>query len=382
MSTLVGFGTNYHLNMGPAVRTTLQHRVSSSDGGDEDSEEWKEGEANSSSSSSSSKVDCFQLETAPWNGEDDELIHVATSSTSSFFLTERGKVYTCGTLHGYVLPSLTQLVIQLPLKCVEIAAGRHFGLARMEGGLAVCSWGAGHFGQLALGGDSSPFSEHPTVIEALLPHVVGAPIATIAAGYWHAMAVTLSGSVYCWGCNRNAQCGFKPAKEPPTLCAPQLVQFETAQPPKIVKATAGRSHTVALDENGKVYSWGACQYGQCGVLTRRRGAVAPPKQVESLSQVQIVDIAAGDTHTLALTGGGRVFGFGSGFEGQLGTGSIVLMNPKPKLVGDLDFVAIEAGREWKIQQKNKQENDDTVTSETASENSLTSVVWIGFMHRA
>lgn len=360
--TVVGFGANYNLNMGPAVRTTLLHRDSSYD---EDS-------GHDASKESDTEVKCFQLENAPWNKGKDQLIQVATSSASSFFLTESGKIYTCGTLHGNVLPSLSQKVIQLPLKCVEIAAGRHFGLARMEGGLAVCSWGAGHFGQLALGGDSAPFIEHPTVIEALLPHVVGAPITAIAAGYWHAMAVTQSGSVYSWGCNRNAQCGFKPSKDPPTLCAPQLVQFETIVAPKMVKVAAGRSHSIALDEDGKVYSWGACQYGQCGILTRRRGGVAPPKQVEALSQVQIVDIAAGDTHTLALTGGGRVFGFGSGFEGQLGTGSIVQMNPKPKLVGDLDFVAIEAGRAWKSQQKIKQEIDDAVTSETASEGSFTS----------
>jgi hypothetical protein len=55
---------------------------------------------------------------------------------------------------------------------------------------------------------------------------------------------------------------------------------------------------------------------------------------------------------LALTGGGRVFAWGGGFlEGQLVTGGHVLMNPKPKMVGDLDFLAIEAGREWKNHQK-------------------------------
>lgn len=320
-------------------------------------------------------VPCYQIpaDDSPWKDDKDDLIQIATSSASSFFLTRGGSIYTCGALHGKVTPLLTKTIIQLPLKCVEIAAGRHFALARMEGGLAVCSWGAGHFGQLALGGDSAPFMDHPTVVEALLPHVVGAPIVGIAAGYWHAMAITQSGAVYSWGCNRNSQCGFKPSKEPPTLCAPQPVPFESAQTPRIVKIAAGRSHSVCIDDEGKIYCWGACQYGQCGVLTRRRGGVAPPKLVESLSQVQIVDIAAGDTHTLALTGGGRVFAFGGGFEGQLGTGSIVQMNPKPKLVGDLDFVAIEAGREWKSQQKQKQhENDDADPSSTL-EASLTSL---------
>ena len=251
----------------------------------------------------------------------------------------------------------------------------------------MCAWGAGHFGQLGLGGgydennaddnrksssSSSPpsFVHRPTVVESLLPHMVGAPITSVAAGYWHSMALTKEGTVFAWGCNRNAQCGKKPSsKDPPTICQPQRVSFDntshfqsdSSSPSssagkkiKINKITAGRSHSVALDEGGQCYTWGANHYGQCGILTRRRvGGVATPKHVEALAKVRIVDISAGDMHTLALTGGGRVFGWGGGFEGQLGTGYIYQMNPKPKLVSDLDFVAIEAGQEWKSKQREK-----------------------------
>lgn len=338
-TTLVGFGLNYNYNFGAATETTLKHS-------DEES------------------IKCFTVEDTPWEKDDDDLIEIATTASSSVFLTKSGKVYSCGTIHGKIAPNLRQTVIQLPLKCVEIATGRHFALARMEGGLAVCSWGAGHFGQLALGGHSAPFMDHPTVIESLLPHVVGAPVASISAGHWHAMAVTQSGSVYSWGCNRNAQCGFKPQKDPPTLCNPQQVRFDATNPtPKIVKTALGKSHSVALDDRGKVYCWGGCQYGQCGILVRRRGGVTSPKQVEALNEVKITDIAAGDTHTLAMTGGGRVFSFGSGFEGQLGAPAIVQMNPKPKLVMELDFVAIQAGKEWKLQQKESEDSDNEDANE-------------------
>ena len=356
----MGFGDNYNYNFGPATRTYLPHTplliADKTEGQQEDDD---------TASSSVEQIPCYQLldEDAPWvskdgNGDkdDDDLIQVATSSASSIFLTKRGKVFACGMMHGTILPQLTQMVIELPLKCVEIAAGRHFCLARMEGGLAVCSWGAGHFGQLALGGESPPFTQRPTVIEKLLPHMVGAPISRIAAGHWHGMAATEAGALYTWGCNRSAQCGFKPGREPPMVCSPYGVTLEGVSPaPKIIKVEAGRSHSVALDDQGRVFAFGSCTQGQCGIYTRRRGGEAPPKQVESLMRVQIVDIAAGDSHTLALSGGGRLFAFGSGHEGQLGTGSIIQMNPKPKIVGDLDFVAIEAGREWKSLQKVKRD---------------------------
>ncbi|KAG7338234.1 regulator of chromosome condensation RCC1 repeat protein [Nitzschia inconspicua] len=378
IAMLVGFGKNYFHNMGSAEVTTLNHQAI--DG--------------------TSDIEAFVFNdkdrtlVPPWEQDDDPLVDVQCTVTSSYFLTKSGKVYTCGTLHGNVTTKIAKLTIALPLKCEQIATGRHFCLAKMEGGLAVCSWGAGHFGQLGLGSDSLPFVKHPTVVESLLPHVVGSPVVAVAAGHWHSMVVTQAGRVFAFGCNRNGQCGSKQTKEPPTICSPKPVSFDSVPSPtnkatttssatstssssstssttprrrliKIERIAAGRSHSVALDQSGQVYCWGANQYGQCGVITRRRGGVPQAKHVEALAKVKIVRIAAGECHTLALTGGGRVFAWGGGYEGQLGIGMNVLMNPKPKLVGDLDFLAIEAGREWKTQQRDTSdtlENSQQITS--------------------
>jgi hypothetical protein len=54
---------------------------------------------------------------------------------------------------------------------------------------------------------------------------------------------------------------------------------------------------------------------------------------------------------MALTTGGRVFCWGGGAEGQLGLGQAVSAQVKPRQVGDIDFVAIAAGQEWKHQQR-------------------------------
>jgi hypothetical protein len=42
------------------------------------------------------------------------------------------------------------------------------------------------------------------------------------------------------------------------------------------------------------------------------------------------------------------------------------MNPKPKLVGDLDFVSIEAGREWKTQQMQQEQQLQTRSQESSN----------------
>lgn len=73
-----------------------------------------------------------------------ETIEQAVCTTqSTVFLSSEGKIYQTGTLHGQVYESPTLVEIRYSLKCVEISAGRHFCLGRLEGGQAVVSWGAG-----------------------------------------------------------------------------------------------------------------------------------------------------------------------------------------------------------------------------------------------
>lgn len=53
------------------------------------------------------------------------------------------------------------------------------------------------------------YTSKPLIIERLLPHnnVEGSLVISIAAGDWHNLALTESGTVWAWGCNRNLQCG-------------------------------------------------------------------------------------------------------------------------------------------------------------------------------
>ena len=371
-TTAFAFGANYFYNLGGTQLVELKHQLTHAKA-DPDVNDHPQDE------DTTETVTAHALtHPAIWELEENstELQQVACSpGGATHFLTSTGKVYSVGTLQGFVAPSPTRTTIPLPIPATKLSAGRHFCLALMEGGLAVCSWGAGHFGQLGHGNDHTMESviRHPTVIEGLLPHVVGSPVKDISAGYWHAMAVTQAGRVFAWGCNRSYQCGRKntsststSSNDPPTQATPLPILLD--QPCQ--KIAAGRSHSIALTkEGGNVYGWGSSAYGQVGGVTtspRRKAGICPPQQVEALQKVTIVDIAAGETHTLALTGGGRVFAWGGGSDGQLGTASspTVLFNPKPKLVGDLDFVAIEAGRQWKQQQQQQQQSSEQNTSET------------------
>lgn len=307
------------------------------------------------------------------NDESCDVQQVVCTVQSTVFLTNSGKVYQTGTLHGRVMPEAIPITIPLALKCVQVAAGRHFCLGMMEGGLAVVSWGAGHFGQLGLGAnkkseDSSlTYVKQPIVIERLLPNVIGSPVKQVACGDWHGLALTESGKVWAWGSNRSNQCGRKSAvksgtNQAPTIVAPLPVPLDIP----VSKIAAGRAHSVAITtEKAQVYCWGASAYGQCGYVLRRSG-IAPPRLVEGLDDLTITHVSAGATHTMALTSGGRVFSWGAGSEGQLGIGPTVGALQKPKLVSDLDFVAIEAGQEWKKKKQPPSQSSPFVSDATAT----------------
>lgn len=304
-----------------------------------------------------------------WSKDDQRISQVKCTAQSTLFLTEKGKVYQTGTLHGRKHMKPVPVTIPLPLKCAEISAGRHFCLARMEGGKAVVSWGAGHFGQLGVshgdGDHQITFSPQPIVIERLLPQVIGSPITSIACGDWHALALSKSGRVWAWGSNRSQQCGRKPSlsasSQAPTLLVPLPVPLDV----KATKIAAGRSHSVALC-NENVYCWGSTAHGQCGNSARRAG-VSTPRLVEGIKSVRILDIGAAGNHTLALSAGGRVFSWGSNIEGQLGTGPACAAQPRPRQVADLDFVSIEAGQGWR---KLKNETNGEVDAKMIGEEKI------------
>lgn len=80
----------------------------------------------------------------------------------------------------------------------------------------------------------------------------------------------------------------------------------------------GRQHTLVLMNDGTVFAWGANAAGQLGDGTTTDNEV-PGGRVSSLSQV--VSVAAGDDHSLALKADDTVWAWGANGSGQLGSGA-------------------------------------------------------------
>ena len=102
---------------------------------------------------------------------------------------------------------------------------------------------------------------------------------------------------------------------------------------------AGAAFSVAI-RDGAVWAWGANNSGQLGDGGSSNRAVAAPV---SGSLTGVTAIAAGDSHALAVTSDGTVWGWGANGSGQLGDGSITNRPTPIQVPGLSDIFAVAAG---------------------------------------
>ncbi|KAG5018234.1 hypothetical protein AAZX31_06G024200 [Glycine max] len=99
-------------------------------------------------------------------------------------------------------------------------------------------------------------------------------------------------------------------------------------------------HCVALDVEGRCYTWGRNEKGQLGhgdTIQRDR-----PTVVSELSKYKIVKAGSGRSHTVVVTEDGNSLAFGWNKHGQLGSGSVrneIESSPVRCLVSDVKHTA-------------------------------------------
>ncbi len=160
----------------------------------------------------------------------------------------------------------------------------------------------------ALGSGAATQSAIPVSVVGL-----SSGVKSIATGSFHACAVTGAGAVVCWGHNSQAQLGNGTADVESSVPAPV-----TGLSSGVKAIAAGDSHTCALTDAGAVWCWGDGYDGQLG--NGSRGLGLTPAPVTGLSS-GIVAIAAGGFHTCAVTSAGAMLCWGSNDYGQLGNGT-------------------------------------------------------------
>ena len=152
------------------------------------------------------------------------------------------------------------------------------------------------------------------------------PIKNISAGGNHSLLLDVNGGVWSFGYNRNGQLGLgdKTNRDKPNLI-PDILPIKDI--------SGGRCHSILLDVNGSVWSFGYNGYGQLGLGDHGRGTNRNnPTRVPGIPPIK--KVSGGRYHSILLDINGDVWSFGSNVDGQLGLGDhgIITNKNKPTLI--------------------------------------------------
>ncbi|XP_040592007.1 secretion-regulating guanine nucleotide exchange factor isoform X5 [Mesocricetus auratus] len=218
-------------------------------------------------------------------------------------VTDGGSLFVCGLNKdgqlglGHTEDVLCFTICKPLLGCpiLQVACGWDFTIMLTETG-QVLSCGSNAFGQLGV-----PHGPRrcvvPQAIELLREKVV-----CVAAGLRHALATTVSGSVFQWGTGL-ASSGRR-------LCPGQtLPLFLTAKEPSRVTGlenstavcvVAGSEHSASLTDTGELFVWGRNKNGQLASLA---AFVLLPQRIDAccFQDEKVTAIWSGWTHLVAQT---------------------------------------------------------------------------------
>ena len=154
----------------------------------------------------------------------------------------------------------------------------------------------------------------------------GSAVAVAAAAH-HTLVATAKGHVLAFGLGKTGRLGTGDENHRPL---PTRVLGPLARR-HVLSIAAAVNHSLCSTSDGGLYSWGSDRFGQLGLGTVSGGASKPkgssdgaveqrctPRTVESMRNVFVVAVAAGDRHSVALTRRGEVYCWGDNSKGQLG----------------------------------------------------------------
>lgn len=240
-------------------------------------------------------------------------------SVPEFVRIESGAGKTCGITATEDLYCWGRFIYgmftlgEIPVQSVtDIASSERHACALTREGKRHC-WGYDSWGEI---GDTA--TEHS--------------FKRIAAGLNFTCALDNEGFAYCWGRNHMGQlgrgdttleCGW--GKCPDTDVSPQRVATDI----RFTDIGAGMSHACALSVDGLVYCWGDGAFGQLGNRTTQLRT--EPVVVALQDPLRFEQFVVGSQHTCGVATDGKIYCWGRGDLGQLGTGSTDHHN-KPAVV--------------------------------------------------
>lgn len=212
----------------------------------------------------------------------------------------------------------------LPIKIKGLVAGsrissgdQHSALIAMAG--QIHSWGNNQHGQRGTGS----FLLSDSITPPSVVSISGMPLTELATGSASTLALDNNGSIWSWGLNEHGQLGVDSLTY--EFNTPQRI---AAMPGRVTRIAARSANGMALNDKGELFAWGWNGWGQIGDGTKsatigRVGDKLKPALVKTgpLGTASIVDIAQGWATAALLDSAGRIWTWGYNEHGEIGNGT-------------------------------------------------------------
>ena len=199
------------------------------------------------------------------------------------------------------------------IKISRISCGNNYTLAIDEKG-NMFSWGFGKHGVLGIGNEKDKLKPTP-VKENIKEKVV-----FVDAGFAHCGIVTENGKVLMAGKGVDGALGFGSESLKNSMFFQEIKSPPNQAHFKEISCSKGEhhGHTLALTNDGNVYSWGDGYKGKLGLgdqESRFTPCLIDPKY---FNYAEVKHVSAGGIHSAAVSKDGEAFTWGCGSDGRLG----------------------------------------------------------------
>uniref|UniRef100_A0A8C1TA15 Regulator of chromosome condensation (RCC1) and BTB (POZ) domain containing protein 2 n=1 Tax=Cyprinus carpio TaxID=7962 RepID=A0A8C1TA15_CYPCA len=247
-----------------------------------------------------------------------------SAANEAIYITVNDEVFALGTncsgclglgdTQSTIEPRRIDILCGKKIVSLSYGTGPHVVIATADG--EVYAWG--HNGYSQLGNGTTNHGLTPALVST---NLISKRVKEVACGSHHTIALTTEGEVYAWGYNNSGQVGSGSTANQPTprrvssclqnkvvvnIACGQLCSMAVLDNGEV---SCGYAHTLALTDEGFIYSWGANSYGQLGTGNKSNQAV--PTLI-NMDKERLVEVAACHTsHTSAAkTQSGQVLMWG------------------------------------------------------------------------
>ncbi|MCA9329731.1 fibronectin type III domain-containing protein, partial [Candidatus Saccharibacteria bacterium] len=277
------------------------------------------------------------------NPAGNDFAEVKSNDDNTIALKNDGTVWMWGRNHAGQLGNDTTVDSGLPVQVKDGTGGGYLNNIKHVAMAASAAYALTNDGELwAWGNNGNAQLGDNTITSRSLPVKVKDGtgtgylnnIKTIASGLYYNIVLTNNGELWAWGRNANMQLGDG-SNAQRNLPVPVKDSTGDSILTNIKSIAAGDSHSGAVTNDGKVWMWGRNNYGQLGdgFLTDKSLPTQTGDSLGLSALTGIDDLTIGQSHTIALKTDGTVLAWGANGNGQLGDGTTI-SKPLPAPVKD------------------------------------------------